>query len=768
MYRSQLYSERLSEWRVFGFRPAKQGRIVAMARHVLFRGACLAKAVLLLLALSQTALSGPAPHAIPSGFWSAGPDPEVSITKKVVDRAKKYAPGDVILYHIVVTNTGDVPLTNLVVTDANADNPNVGSVPILAPGASSPIFPAQHTVTEDDLDNGRVDNIAEVSGKDPDGNVVAAKSTDPDCPDCPTTGVPLYPKDGHGLEVTKTADRSREYTKAGDVITYKIEFTNAGPGVLKDSVSLRDYNADEHGVTFKGDVQEGAGQSWTVNHTVTQEDVDRGYVYNIALGKATAPDGKTVRTRSVDLDPCPDCPVDPGCPDCTVVPIIQKTEISLIKDAVAPEGPYWLGDTIWYNITVTNTGDVTVYDISVTDDNADVQHVGDVAVLAPGDSHIFYDVRHTVTQADVDEEFVLNIAKAEGKTSKGKEVTAESTTTQTPPKDAPLDKCPTCTVVAIWQEEPGMSLTKDLADPEKSYYRPGDRIEYVITVRNTGNVHLKDVTVTDLLADTKIVGELKELPVGEGHSFPAFRTVKQEDIDRGYVLNIALAEGLTDPNGEEVTAESTTSEPLDGDPIDPTCPTCTVLEFSEAEAVDDFFEVTWLADRRVRGSVLDNDKLNKKLLDPSEVILTPLAPDNMGLWMDRRDGTISLDPLVVPGTYEYPYFFCEVQNPENCSQAKAIIVVLPNDKMSVFVPNIFTPNGDGVNDTFEILGLEEIDRADLVIINRWGNEVYHTSDYRNAKPWTGETLNTGAYYYIVTLHKGDRTEIVTGSVLLAR
>jgi len=756
MYRSRLHSEHLPERRVSGFVPAKRDGIAAVPRYSLRHAACLAKSVLLLLfAMSHAA------------FAAAGPGPELSLTKKVVDRTKKYAPGDIIQYEIRVTNTGDVALTHVVVTDTTADSPNTWPIDTLAPGASSPAFMAYHTVTPADLEKGRVDNIAEVSAEDPNGDPVTAKSTDPDCPDCPFTGVPVDPGDSHGLVVTKTADRSKEYTKVGDVIRYGFRIENTSTDPIRDVV-LTDKNADGDKKSVEyGSVLPGVLQHWNISHTVTQEEVDRGYVYNIGLVTAETNDGKPFRVRSKDGDPCPDCTVDPGCPDCTVVPIIQKTEITLVKDAKKPEDPRNVGDTIYYEITVKNTGEVTVYDISVTDNNADNRLVGERDTLPAGESHLFT-AYHTVTQQDVDDEFVLNLALAEGKTAKGKPVTAESTSTQPPPKDAPLDNCPTCTVVKIWQEEPELSLLKDLKDPEKSYYRPGDTIYYEITVRNTGNVDLKNIVVTDTLADW--VGVQPGLPVGQGHSWAEgiFHTVTQDDLDRGYVLNIALVEGKTDPNGDVVTAESTSSIPLDGDPIDPNCPTCTVLEFSAAEAIEDLFEVTWLADRAVRGSVLDNDKLNKKPVDPSEVILTPLSPTNPGLWMDRRTGTIAIDPVVVPGTYEYPYYFCEVLNPENCSQAKAVIVVLPNDKMSVFVPNIFTPNGDGVNDAFEILEVEKFDRADVVIINRWGNEVYHSSEYRNDRPWTGETLNPGVYYYIVTLHKGGKTEVVNGTVLLAR
>jgi len=69
------------------------------------------------------------------------------------------------------------------------------------------------------------------------------------------------------------------------------------------------------------------------------------------------------------------------------------------------------------------------------------------------------------------------------------------------------------------------------------------------------------------------------------------------------------------------------------------------------------------------------------------------------------------------------------------------------------VPNIITPNGDGVNDVFEIQGLYPNSR--LAIFNRWGTEVFRSSNYANN--WQGETktlnipsqLSEGVYFYIL-------------------
>jgi len=61
------------------------------------------------------------------------------------------------------------------------------------------------------------------------------------------------------------------------------------------------------------------------------------------------------------------------------------------------------------------------------------------------------------------------------------------------------------------------------------------------------------------------------------------------------------------------------------------------------------------------------------------------------------------------------------------------------------LPNIITPNGDGLNETFSLTGLAPGPWS-LVLYNRWGREVYRTEAYQNE--W-GPTAAAGLYYYQV-------------------
>lgn len=86
--------------------------------------------------------------------------------------------------------------------------------------------------------------------------------------------------------------------------------------------------------------------------------------------------------------------------------------------------------------------------------------------------------------------------------------------------------------------------------------------------------------------------------------------------------------------------------------------------------------------------------------------------------------------------------------------------------IDLFIPNVFTPNGDGKNDKFKIVGLENYPNSAIAIYNRWGNEVYHSTNYQN--DWDGAGLNEGTYYYVLKLRTGSETKDYKGWVGLMR
>ena len=79
------------------------------------------------------------------------------------------------------------------------------------------------------------------------------------------------------------------------------------------------------------------------------------------------------------------------------------------------------------------------------------------------------------------------------------------------------------------------------------------------------------------------------------------------------------------------------------------------------------------------------------------------------------------------------------------------------------LPNGLTPNADGRNDNYVILGVDQFDKVELLVYNRWGNVVYSNSNYTNN--WSGlndngEELSDGTYYVIATaVSNNENTEL---------
>ncbi|OOQ59973.1 gliding motility-associated C-terminal domain-containing protein [Mucilaginibacter pedocola] len=80
------------------------------------------------------------------------------------------------------------------------------------------------------------------------------------------------------------------------------------------------------------------------------------------------------------------------------------------------------------------------------------------------------------------------------------------------------------------------------------------------------------------------------------------------------------------------------------------------------------------------------------------------------------------------------------------------ILVQSPDPSNIKPPNIFTPNGDGKNDVFEVQGIANYPGSRLMVYNRWGNQVYKSEDYKNT--WDGQGLTDGTYYYLLELNTG--------------
>ncbi len=82
----------------------------------------------------------------------------------------------------------------------------------------------------------------------------------------------------------------------------------------------------------------------------------------------------------------------------------------------------------------------------------------------------------------------------------------------------------------------------------------------------------------------------------------------------------------------------------------------------------------------------------------------------------------------------------------------------------IVVPNIITPNGDGLNDIFDINYIDLYDVKKLTIYNRWGTLIYISEDYQN--DWDGGSVADGVYFYVLELWKGTNNTNYYGTVTI--
>lgn len=98
------------------------------------------------------------------------------------------------------------------------------------------------------------------------------------------------------------------------------------------------------------------------------------------------------------------------------------------------------------------------------------------------------------------------------------------------------------------------------------------------------------------------------------------------------------------------------------------------------------------------------------------------------------------------------------------AKSQVIIKVSPD----ITIPNTFTPNGDGVNDFWEIRGLVAYESTTVDVFNRYGEKLYHSLGY--GVPWdgtfNGKQLPPGVYYYIIDMKLGKPP--LSGSVTILR
>ena len=176
------------------------------------------------------------------------------------------------------------------------------------------------------------------------------------------------------------------------------------------------------------------------------------------------------------------------------------------------------------------------------------------------------------------------------------------------------------------------------------------------------------------------------------------------------------------------------------------------------DAVDDFVQA-------IEGQNQTIDiLLNDSYPDRDDIVVAIVNPPIWGIANLNPDGTVTYTaPDNFTGSDSFSYSICTGFG--LCDVAWVYITVLPQFQ----IPDAFSPNGDGVNDFFDIRGISEYPNNQVTIVNRWGTEVFRASGYTGG--WQGNTeggnpLPVGTYYYRIDL--GDGSEILGGYLVINR
>ncbi|MGI6417784.1 MAG: beta strand repeat-containing protein [Thermoguttaceae bacterium] len=415
--------------------------------------------------------------------------------------------------------------------------------------------------------------------------------------------------------------------------------------------------------------------------------------------------------------------------------IIPLPQLLVTKDATGTWGDNsfpMADDKVEYAYTVSNNGNVPLFDVTLKDDNGTQSDANDdLTVTLNGltdvDGDEYFDdlavgatatgiLTYELTQADIDAGFVYNIATAAAFTSKRDSITGWDDATVELPQNASL------------------TIAKD-ADKE-AVTAAGQVINYAITVDNTGNIDLTGVILTDEFADevTLTGGDNGDgiLGVDETWTYTAAYTVTQADMNAGTaLLNTAVVDtDQTEPQQDDATTTIDQS------------PGLTIAKDADKEAVT--------AAGQVINYAITVD--NTGNIDLTGVILTDEFADEVTLTGgDNGDGILGVDE-----TWTYTAAYTVTQADMNAGTALLNTAVVDTDQTE--------PQQDDATTTIDQSpGLTIAKDADKEAVTAAGQVINYaiTVDNTGNIDLTGVIL-TDEFADEVTLTGGDNGDGILG------
>ncbi|WP_194973601.1 DUF7507 domain-containing protein [Aquiflexum lacus] len=503
---------------------------------------------------------------------------------------------------------------------------------------------------------------------------------------------------------------------AGDKIVYTFTITNNG------EVTLTNITIDDPKVEIIGGPLESLapGESdsttFSAEYVLTQEDIDSGSFTNIATVTGDYND-KVIEATDEDIQI-----------------FTQVGGISILKEAVE-ETYSVIGDVLNYTITVTNTGNISLTNVSVTDPLTGFEET--IPNLAPGQSVVF-ETSYEVQAGDLTAGSVLNAVFVTAQDPQGNDVTAEddaivgATANQIIANDDEFGEFP-----ADFGGVLGRILENDLL--------------------NGSPVNFEEVNFEFIELDG-IIGLLTN-EQGELSLLPGVNEVRE------YTLKYILRESLNPTNSDEafvtfrlvesdvnlsVTKTSNGLEIFEGDEFEYeiTVANQGSNDATAVEVIDDLpSSVTYVSSRFTASDA--GISVNTEVSGSRVRFLVPVLPAGANIVFYIRVKANELNgenPLNITNRVT-------VSSAEEDTNPLDNVAEDQNQINPFFIPNVITPNGDGKNDRFVIKGLQKFSRTEIVIFNSYGDHVYEDQNYENN--WSAQGLVAGTYFYVL---KGTNSE----------
>jgi len=160
-------------------------------------------------------------------------------------------------------------------------------------------------------------------------------------------------------------------------------------------------------------------------------------------------------------------------------------------------------------------------------------------------------------------------------------------------------------------------------------------------------------------------------------------------------------------------------------------------------------------------------RFNWNIVEAINATITPTPNStntvNNNTTIPQTLGTIDMRS---PGVVVYHIQIEKSSNPSCKGKADTISVLIrPDTGNDPFIPEIYTPNGDGQNDVWLVVMPDGVEKGDYTIFNRLGGKV-HEGD--TLSPWDGTGCPDGPYFYVLRYMQNDAEKVKKGAITILR